>query len=240
MLVWRHPLPDDAKKCIASWRRFFPDYEIREWNERNVDVSICKYTAQAYEAKKYAFVSDYVRFYAMNVYGGVYFDTDVEVVAPMDDIIAAGPFMGIEKSTATNGLSQGGEVGVATGLGMAALPGMKFHKTVLDYYDNLSFDINDGTVVKHTTELLKKFGFKNANVMQKVAGITIYPDEYFCPMDSTTGIITMTPRTVAIHHYACSWMDHGDFSFRMHMLKNKLISIFGPKVVMKVAAMIKR
>lgn len=88
--------PALAKNCIASWRKFFPGYEIREWNEDNFDVNIIPYTAEAYTCKKYAFVSDYARFWVLYKYGGLYFDTDVEVIRPMDDIVARGPFMGIE------------------------------------------------------------------------------------------------------------------------------------------------
>ena len=90
----RNPLPDSAKKCIESWRKFFPEYEIKEWNEDNFDVHLIPYVEEAYNAKKYAFVSDYARFWILYFYGGVYFDTDVEVIRPMDDILAKGGFMG--------------------------------------------------------------------------------------------------------------------------------------------------
>ena len=92
----RNPLPDLAQRCIASWRKFLPDYEIREWNEDNFDVNSIPYTAEAYRQKKYAFVSDYARFWIMYHYGGLYFDTDVEIICPMDDIIERGCFMGFE------------------------------------------------------------------------------------------------------------------------------------------------
>lgn len=92
----RGPLPELAQKCIASWKKYLPDYEIKEWNEDNFDVNIIPYTAEAYKAKKYAFVSDYARFWILYQYGGIYFDTDVEVIRPMDDIIERGNFMGFE------------------------------------------------------------------------------------------------------------------------------------------------
>ena len=92
----RNPLPELAQKCIASWKKYLPDYEIKEWNEDNFDVNIIPYTAEAYAAKKYAFVSDYARFWILYKYGGIYFDTDVEVIRPIDDIIAKGNFMGCE------------------------------------------------------------------------------------------------------------------------------------------------
>lgn len=92
-----NPLPELAQKCIASWRKFLPDYEIREWNETNYDVRKIPYTAQAYDAKKYAFVSDYARFDLLYQHGGIYFDTDVEMIRPLDDILERGAFIGVER-----------------------------------------------------------------------------------------------------------------------------------------------
>ena len=99
----RNSLPPLAVKCLESWKRFFPDYEIKEWNEDNFDVNIISYTAEAYRVKKYAFVSDYARFWILYHYGGLYFDTDVEVIKSMDDIIAKGSFMGCEKDADKEG-----------------------------------------------------------------------------------------------------------------------------------------
>ena len=92
----RNSLPASAQKCIASWRKYFPDYEIKEWNEDIFNVNIIPYTQQAYEAQKYAFVSDYARFWILYHYGGLYFDTDVEVIKSFDDIVDKGAFMGLE------------------------------------------------------------------------------------------------------------------------------------------------
>ena len=99
-----------AKKCIASWRLFFPGYEIKEWNEDNFDVNIIPYTADAYKAGKYAFVSDYARFWVLYHFGGVYFDTDVEVIRPMDDVLEKGAFMGIELLGAKPAVAPGTDV----------------------------------------------------------------------------------------------------------------------------------
>ena len=113
-------------------------------------------------------------------------------------------------------------------------------KAILDYYDRITFDISEGTIVYHTTRMLGAEGLKDENKVQHVAGFTIYPDDYLCPMDSTTGIVTKTCNTVSIHHYSCSWMDHDTLSFRLHLLKNKLIKIFGPTAIMRVARLLKR
>lgn len=130
-----NPLPASAQKCIASWRKYLPDYEIKEWNESNFDVNIIPYTAEAYKAKKYAFVSDYARFWILYRYGGLYFDTDVEVIRNMDDIIANGAFMGLEKKQAGATPTQ---LGVAPGLGLGVNPGLGLYKELLDVYDDNS------------------------------------------------------------------------------------------------------
>ena len=92
----RNPLPEMAIKCIESWKKFLPDYEIKEWNEDNFDIRINPYVEEAYHMKKYAFVSDFARFWVLYNYGGIYFDVDVELLKPIDDILAKGPFMGLE------------------------------------------------------------------------------------------------------------------------------------------------
>ena len=230
----RNPLPASAMKCIASWRKYLPEYEITEWNEDNFDVNSIPYTKQAYEAKKYAFVSDYARFWILYHKGGLYFDTDVEIIANMDEIIARGPFMGIEQ-----GASLDGKPMVAPGLGLGVESGHPFYQRMLKTYDSQRFINTDGshnnmTIVSYTTKELYAYGMKPSEDMQEVEGIWIYPADYFCPMDSTTGIITKTKRTVAIHHYDCSWMDHNTISFRVHKLKNFLFRIIGQKAAQKI------
>ena len=131
----RNPLPQSAIKCINSWKKFFPDYEIKEWNEDNFDVNIIPYTAEAYEAKKYAFVSDYARFWILYHHGGIYFDTDVEVIKPFDDILERGPFMGREQGAFIKNICgtsyNGNGFGVAPGLGIGATSGLELYKEFL-------------------------------------------------------------------------------------------------------------
>ena len=205
-----NPLPKSALKCIDSWRRFFPDYEIKEWNETNFDVNLISYIHQAYERKKYAFVSDYARFWILYNYGGLYFDTDVEVIKPMDEIIANGPFMGVEVP-ADEQMSE--HPLVNPGLGLGAEPQMTFYKEVLDYYDVLQFvdekgEIIPGTVVVHNTNVLKENGLMPINDIQEVAGITIYPKDYFNPLDDATGRLKTTDNTRTIHWYDKTWVDN--------------------------------
>ena len=246
-----NPLPDDAKKCIASWKKFFPDYEIKEWNETNYDVSVCPYVKEAYEAKKWAFVSDYARFDILYKHGGLYFDTDVEVIKSFDDILTKGGFMGQEagansgsgkgrdrsrekgRKTSKAGASSGvnptsnkagsvdslesreSTVVANPGLGIAVAPGLRLYKEILDYYNGIHF-LKDGvmdttTICVHTTEILKKYGYDEYKEdIQEVAGITIYPPEYFCPQNMNTGVLTITDNTHSIHHYTASWLTKWD------------------------------
>ena len=220
-----NPLPKSAKKCIASWKKYCPDYEIREWNESNYDVRKIPYISQAYDAKKYAFVSDSARFDILYQHGGVYFDTDVEVIRPLDDILERGAFMGCErdgsfsienericedcKAVLTN---PGLGIAAAPGLGIAAAPGLGLYREILAFYNEQNFLLPNGgynmkTVVEYTTSVLIKHGLKDIKGIQQIDGITIYPKEYFNPFDNGTGKLTITDHTYSIHWYSKSWMD---------------------------------
>ncbi|MBR5808983.1 MAG: glycosyl transferase [Clostridia bacterium] len=205
-----NPLPKSAQKCINSWKKYFPDYEIKEWNESNYDVNKIVYTKEAYAAKKYAFVSDYARFDIIYNQGGVYFDTDVEVIKSFDEILEKGAFMGCE--------IDGGEknsINVAPGLGIAAEAGIEFYKDLLDAYKGFKFLNEDGTyntttIVKYTTDMLKKNGLQDIKGIQTVAGINIYPKEYFNPLDDVTGKVEKTENTHSIHWYSKTWLSKGE------------------------------
>lgn len=215
-----NPLPESAKKCIASWKKFFPGYEIKEWNETNYDVKKIPYISQAYESKKYAFVSDYARFDILYHEGGIYFDTDVEVLKSFDDILKNGAFMGCEIDAAlplkTEQIySTNKNYGMVNpGLGIAASPGLHIYREILDFYNiqsflNLDGSLNTETVVTKTTNVLKQHGFKDIKGIQQIEGITIYPKEYFNPKDSKTGRIIITENTHSIHWYAMTWLSPG-------------------------------
>ena len=204
-----NPLPKSAQKCITSWRKYLPDYEIKEWNESNFNVNIIPYTSEAYKLKKYAFVSDYARFWILYKYGGLYFDTDVEVIKPMDDIIARGPFMGCENSAQPGATPE--NLGVAPGLGLGVNPGLGLYKEILDLYNDLHYLLPNGTtstetVVTITTDLLCKKGLQNTPEVQCVDGVWIYPKEYFCPKNYDTGALNLTEKTYSIHQYTGSWL----------------------------------
>lgn len=244
-----NPLPKSAIECIESWKRFFPDYEIKEWNESNYDVHKIQYIHEAYEAKKYAFVSDYARFDILYHEGGLYFDTDVKVIKSFDEIIARGPFMGREAGAYLRNIcnTEGDGLAVAPGLGLGVNPGNELYKEFLDAYKELSFlnpdgTLNTKTIVCYTSEILVKYGLSHNNdEAEEVAGIWIYPADVFCPMDHTNGNkVTMTNRTVSIHLYDASWIDHNTMKWRLHLLKNWMIRTFGAEKVGKLMKLIKK
>jgi mannosyltransferase OCH1-like enzyme len=217
-----NPLPELAQKCIASWEKYFPKYEIKEWNESNYDVHKITYVNEAYYAKKYAFVSDYARFDVLHQYGGVYFDTDVEVIRPFDTILARGGFMGFEAVGKVN-----------TGLGMGCSAKLDIIQQILDFYTNLHFINVDGmynvhTVVEYVTAVLKKNGLIDENIIQYFNGLTVYPMEYFCPLSLKTGQLTIAKNTYSIHYYDASWQSKNEKKWKI--LRIKFIKIFGLKI----------
>lgn len=198
-------LPELAQKCKESWKKFCPEYEIKEWNETNFDLDCCDYVKEAYKAKMWAFVSDYARLKILYEFGGLYFDTDVELIQPIDDIVQNGPFMGRE----AYGLLKN-KTSVAPGLGMAVNPGLGMYKRMLQIYESSHFILEDGTYNKKTiveiaTVLLEKDGLKNENALQYIDGVYIYPVDFFSPMEVDTGKVTITKNTRSIHHYSGSW-----------------------------------
>lgn len=207
-----NPLPELALKCIESWKRYLPDYEIKEWNETNFNLDITPYVREAYDAKKYAFVSDYARFLVIYNYGGLYFDTDVEVIKPLDDIIAKGAFMGVETAP-----SKGVDLAVNAGLGIGAEASMPFYKEILDMYNSIHFNVGTNekpmTVVEHVTTMLFKHGMINTPHIQSVMNINIYPKDFFCPLDYYSGKLNLTADSKTIHHFASSWVSGKDKLF---------------------------
>lgn len=210
-------LPATAQKCIGSWKKHCPDYEIKEWNESNFDISCNTYVKQAYEAKKYAFVSDYVRLFVLYNYGGVYMDTDVEVLKPLDKFLENEAFSGFETPKS-----------VPTGI-MACVQQHAFFKLLLSYYDGRPFIKNDGlydltTNVTTITEYCVQSGLNLNNTLQTVNGVTFYPQSYFCPKDYNTGKVCITPDTYTIHHFSGSWIS------RSEKLKSSLTRMLGPNL----------
>lgn len=223
------PLPELAKKCIASWKKYCPDYEIIEWNESNFDINCCGYVKEAYTAKKWAFVSDVVRLYALVNYGGIYMDTDVEVIRPLDDILKYEAVSGFESQTQ-----------IQTGL-MACREGQTLFSELLHEYDNAHFVKEDGsydltTNVTRITDICLKYGLKQDNTFQIINGFALFPNEYFCPKDFVTGIVTLTRNTYTIHHFEGSWNTPEEK--KLNQLRQYCTSVLGEKHGISIAHII--
>ena len=187
-------------ECIASWKKYMPDYEIIEWNETNVDINSNLYVKQAYEAEKWAFVSDYARLYALYKCGGVYCDTDVEALKPFDEFLDNEAFTGFESKDSPITAVMGAEVG-------NRLIGEFMH-----YYDDAKFINDDGsynmmTNTRIITKMLYDRGAKPNGRKQLVSGIMIYPQIFFCPNNLSRIWNKPSPKSYAIHHYEQSWSD---------------------------------
>lgn len=226
-----NPLPDLAIKCIESWKKYCPEYEIIEWNESNFDINCCKYVKEAYEAKKWAFVSDVVRLYALVNYGGIYMDTDVEVLKSLDDILSYEAVSGFEN-----------EKSIPTGL-MACEKNHPLFSELLHEYDNIHFLKKDGSLdlttnVTRITNTCLKYGLKLNNSFQKINGLVLFPNDYFCPKDYLTGKINLTENTYTIHHFDGSWLsDEKKYSSK---LRKSLCKIFSIKVANLISTFIGR
>jgi len=195
-----NPLPEMAQHCIASWKKYCPDYEIFEWNENNFDINCCQYAKEAYEAKKWAFVSDVARLYALVNCGGIYMDTDVEVLKPLDEILTYEAVSGFEAKDR-----------VPTGL-MACCAHQPLFSELLHSYDDAHFIQDDGsydttTNVVRITNTCLSYGLVLNNTKQTVNGFTLLPSDYFCPKNFATGILNITENTYTIHHFDGSWLD---------------------------------
>ena len=198
------PKPPLAEKCIRSWRKFCPDFEIREWNESNFDLEqVPAYVRQAYEAGRWAFVTDYVRLRALTEVGGVYLDTDVEIVRPLDPFLKHEAFAGFEHLER-----------VQTGV-LACRKGFPLFQEFLAYYDTAVFRRPDGSMdtttnVEILTGICRKKGLVFNDTFQVVDGLAVYPREVFCPVDYDTMKLKKTRKTVTIHWFSGSWQTQED------------------------------
>lgn len=211
----RGPMPNLALKCIESWHKYMPDYEYKLWNEDNFDLNSVPYVKEAYEVKKYAFVTDYVRLYALFHEGGIYMDTDVEVLKPYDDLLSLSGFTGYEGSK---------HLPPVTGT-MASERGNMWVKEQLDAYIGAHFILEDGTFDTTTnttriTEIMKKNGFVPNGKKQVYKDMHIFPVDFFCPRQ-TTGEILIGENTYCDHHFMGSWEEDKKRSIFLKILGQK-------------------
>lgn len=213
-------------KCIESWKKFCPDYEITQWNETNVDLDMMPFVREAYDAKKYAFVSDVVRLWILINNGGVYFDTDVEIIKPFDDLLKYEGFIGFENDSFLN-----------TGQGVGAQKNNQIIKEMFEYYKNLKFINSDGSYnmygcPKVNTEILVNHGLQTNGKFQIIDNFAVFPPDYFNPYDDPTGKLNLTENTHSIHWYSKSWMNKSSivrskFSKPLHRLQKLVRGNYG-------------
>ena len=222
------PLPKIAEKCIKSWKKYCPDYEIKRWDESNLNLDCCEYAKQAFNEKKYAFVSDAVRFDILFNYGGIYLDIDVELYASLDKFLEDTAVLAFENEDA-----------IAPGLILASEKGNKYIGELLDLYKKDSFILENGsqnleTVCTKVTNYLFERGLVLNNQNQKVLDFSIYSSDYFCPKSLSDGKIRKTQNTVAVHHYYGSWKTKSS-KFKSRVLQF-IKRIIGQKTINKLKA----
>lgn len=195
----RGKMPEQAEHCLASWRKFLPDYELKLWNEDSFDVNRLRFTRQAYERRKFAFVTDYVRLYALKSFGGIYMDTDVEVLRSLDDLLGLPGFTGFESNCL-----------LPTGL-LASRKGAPWLDMLMSYYDGKPFvrwygRLNDTPNTLIISKIFRRRGIRLDNTYQVYDGeLHFFPKDYFCPKTYETGQLELTENSYCIHHFAGSW-----------------------------------
>lgn len=244
----RNPKPKLAEKCIKSWKKYCPDYALIEWNEDNYDLNSAPlYVRQAYDAQKWAFVTDYVRLQIVYEYGGIYMDTDVELIKPLDSLLTHRAYFGFEDKTY-----------VATGLGFGAEKGTPILKELMDDYQDISFMHLDGTYdatpcPNRNTEIFRKHHLIQDGSRQFLAGdILILPSICLCPIDFETKIRRYSPETISIHWYDASWQTEEERAecdayakkqrkkVMLLYIKQKAKQLFGEAFYLSVKKLVKR
>lgn len=196
-----HPIPDKYKRWMESWHKFCPDYEVKEWNESNYDIKKNQYMYEAYQKKMWSFVSDYARLDIIYEHGGIYLDTDVELVQNLDDMLYQKGFAGFEREEYVN-----------LGLGFGAVKHLSIIGDMRGLYDNICFINEDGTLnltacPVYQTKVLQKRGLQLNGEYQIIDDLVIYPEKMFSGKCPYTRRVRLAPYTKAIHQYEASWAD---------------------------------
>lgn len=228
----RGPKPGKVLKCMQSWTKHLGDYRVIEWNEDNFDIQLNRYVKEAYDAGKFAFVSDVARLHALYRYGGVYLDTDVEVIRPLDRFLHHDAFSGYED-----------DVHLQSGT-MGAVPGHDWIKELLDYYDGRPFRLPDGTCDTTTntaviSRICRSRGLRQDGTYQELAsGVVFYPRTFFSPYDYINGGNYISEDSYTIHHFAQSWLPAHVRA--RSSLKRMVSRAFGPSAVARMRQLVSR
>lgn len=213
----RGNMPQLAVKCIESWKKYLPEYEFKRWDEDNFDVNKYPYVKEAYENRRFAFVTDVVRLHALYTEGGIYMDTDVEVLKPLDSLLIYDAISGFET-----------ENQIPTGL-MASVANHPMIGELLKEYDDIHFDMGNGhidltTNVERITKTFLKYGLVLNNTKQTINDFTLLPKDYLCPKSYEDGKINITDNSLTIHHFAGSWYTPKE------KFKQKIAKILGKRL----------
>lgn len=192
--------PDLVEKCIKSWRDNLPDYEIMCWDLKRFDINCCRYTKEAFLEKKYAFASDYIRLYALYHFGGIYLDSDIEVLKSFDDLLNLKAFTCFQKMSMT-----------LSPWIIGSEKGNKIIKEFLDYYEERSFYDENGKMDLTPnpypfTAICKRHGLILKDVKQELDEISIFSHDYFCPYNPSKDVLEVTDNTYTIHYFNAEWM----------------------------------
>lgn len=227
--IWfgRGDKTDLIRSCIKKNKNILNDWQFIEWNEETYDISCCDYVRGAYEEKKYAFASDYARFDILYKYGGVYLDTDVEMIKTFPkEFLEKEGFMGVESNNK-----------IAPGLVFACKPGNPIVLEILEDYRKDKFLLNDGsynleTVVDRVTRIFQRHGFITNGEKQEIEGFVVYPCEYFCAYDFVMSEFNITEKTISIHHYTATWVSL--YSKLKKKIQKFIRLVFGKKIYLKL------
>lgn len=218
--------PDDVIKCINSWKKFCPSFSIIEWNENNYCISDAPiYVQEAIQSKKYAFATDYIRLDVVNKNGGLYFDTDVELIADISFLLENNSFFGLERSN--------GEYKVNTGIGFGSTKKNILLEMMMNDYHELRFIKPNGEFdilpcPERNSVHFINMNYKLNNHIENIDDNLVLPTEYMCPLDQQTGILNITNNTVSIHHYLASWFNKSEQ--KLKRINEKLRPIFGYRI----------
>lgn len=217
----KNPIPKSLKKCIKSWEKYCPDYEIKQWNEENFDINCNEFVREAYENKAWAFVSDYARLWIIYNNGGIYLDTDVEIVKNIDELLKYDCYLA-EQQYANN---------VATGLGFGAQKHNQTIKLMLEEYENLKFDIDKKNEIicpiLNTRAIEKEYNYIYSNdiIYYEKINTIIFPPKYFDPLAPGISEDLLCDETYSIHHYSATWTS------KNNRLRRRIIQLIGQKNV---------
>ena len=214
------------KKCMNSWKKYMPEYEIKEWNEDNFDINCNKYVRQAYDCKKYAFVTDYARLKIIYENGGIYFDTDVEVLKNFSDLLKEKGYLGFENKKNIN-----------TGIGFAAHKHNEVLKKLMQTYEDINFVDENGNIdmtpcTIRNMELLEKLGLQYSDEIQEFEDFLVYPPKYFCGFDLDNSCYQIENETITVHHYNGSW--NRNYLRLISLIRRRITPIIGKNNMEKI------